>query len=264
MSRRQKAAALLAAFLLAGCACGVPVADRQGLAQRLAEAGMSHRRILSAGFPVHAWLRGHEGRTLTVVIEGDGAAWFSPQWPPADPTPDYSLALALAREIPGAVAYLGRPCQFEMNAACRIEHWTRRRFSPELVEALDRALDALKQESGADRLRLVGHSGGGVMAVLLAARRHDVSAVLTLMSPLALSLWTQSQMLTPLSGLDPLAEAPLSQTAIHVAGGRDPIVPAASVRAYVAAKGGDYLEWPDADHACWPIRRALSLIEEMP
>lgn len=258
---------MLAAFLLSACACGLPVGERQRLEARLAAAGFVHLRFAASGealtLPVHAWLRRREGDLLTVAIEGDGAAWFNPRWPPADPTPEYSQAAALAEALPGSVAYLARPCQFEPVPPCRLEHWTTRRFAPELVAALDGALDRLKREAGATRLRLVGHSGGGVMAVLLAHRRQDVVAVVTLMAPLDLAEWVQQEGLTPLIGEGPEQLPPLSIPQRHVAGGKDRIVPAAIVRRYVGEKGGQYVEWRKADHACWPVADAVRLIEEM-
>lgn len=262
----NKAAGVLAAFSfwLAGCACGLPVGERSRLEVALSPAGFEHRRLASADLPVHAWLRRGEGETLTVVIEGDGAAWFNPRWPPPDPTPENSQAAALAAVLDGPVAYLARPCQFERTSACKSEYWTTARFAPELIKALDAALDELKQAAGAKRLRLVGHSGGGVMAVLIAQRRSDVAAVATFMAPLAVGEWTRTQGLSPLAGADPRRFPSLAVPSMHVAGGRDAVVPSAIVRAYAEAKGGKYVLWPEADHACWPVERARELIGSLP
>lgn len=263
---RKKAAAVFAAFfLLTGCACGLPAASVSGLDTRLATLGFEHHRIDGAGFPLHAWLQMRQSsETLTVVIEGDGAAWFNPRWPPHDPTPASSQIAALAAVLPGPTAYLARPCQFERAPACQLPHWTTARFAPELVLALDQALDRLKQISGARHVRLIGHSGGGVMAVLLAQRRHDVSAVVTFMAPLALEEWTRNADITPLVGDDPLSLPALTVPAWHVAGGRDAIVRAQIIEHYVAAKGGKYVLWPEADHACWSLDVARRVIEELP
>lgn len=230
----------------------------------LAPVGFVHRRSASTDFPVHVWLRTTGESTLTIVIEGDGAAWFNQRWPPLDPTPEYSQIVSLALVLPGAVAYLGRPCQFERAPVCRIEHWTSQRFAPELVAALDAALDDLKRVSGATRFKLVGHSGGGVMAMLLALRRSDVVAVATFMAPLAVAEWTRAQGLSPLAGADPMLMPGLSVPAVHVAGGRDAIVPPSAIRAYAEAKGGKYVLWSEADHACWSLEKARDLVGSLP
>lgn len=262
----KKAAGTLTAFLLllAGCACGLPVGEHGRLDAALSPSGFVNRHFASADLPVQAWLRPAQGDTLTVVIEGDGAAWFNPRWPPDDPTPESSQIAALARELPGAVAYLGRPCQFERVSACRIEHWTRRRFAPELVVTLDAALEDLKRASGATHLKLVGHSGGGVLAVLLALRRSDVVAVVSFMAPLAVAEWTRAQGLSPLDGADPMQLPALTVPAVHVAGGRDVIVPSAVIRTYAETKGGKYLHWPEAAHACWSLEAARDLVGSLP
>lgn len=262
-----RAAGFTAAFLfvlLGGCACGLPLGDHKRADAVLGPAGFTHHRLAGADFPVHAWLRVQDGGSLTVVIEGDGASWFNPRWPPSDPTPEASQAAALAVALSGSVAYLARPCQFERVPQCDVAHWTSARFAPELILALDRSLDELKRLSAAKRLRLVGHSGGGVMAVLLAQRRADVSGVATLMAPLAVGEWTQRLALTPLAGPDPMAQPPLPMPAVHVAGGGDAIVPAEIIRRYTAAKGGKYVAWPQADHACWSIESARHLVEGLP
>lgn len=264
----KKAAGFAAAFFFAmslgGCACGLPLGNSARADAVLGPAGFTPRLLASADFPVHAWLRVRGDETLTVVIEGDGATWFNPRWPPGDPTPEVSQAAALALEISGSVAYVARPCQFKLTSACHIEHWTSARFAPELVKALDRTLDRLKGFVGAKNLRLVGHSGGGVMAVLLAQGRSDVAGVVTLMAPLAIGEWTKLLDLSSLDGPDPMDQPSLRVPAIHVAGGRDSVVPSEIVKRYTSAKGGEYVEWPQVDHACWSIDSARTIIGRLP
>ena len=61
-------------------------------------------------------------------------------------------------------------------------------------------VDALKRDAGAAKVILVGYSGGGAIAVLLAARRLDVAGVITVSADLDLAYWTQRDGLAPLSG----------------------------------------------------------------
>lgn len=51
-----------------------------------------------------------------------------------------------------AVAYIARPGQFPGpdSTVCDPAYWSARRFSPEVVEALDKAIDILKERSGAE------------------------------------------------------------------------------------------------------------------
>jgi len=53
------------------------------------------------------------------------------------------------------------------------------RFAPEVINSFSRAIDTLKEKSGAKYVELVGYSGGGAIAVLVAAGRSDVVGVRT-------------------------------------------------------------------------------------
>lgn len=231
--------------------------------------------IAAGGFDLFALRRG-SATTLTIYIEGDGAPWPSLYQPPRDPTPPRPVALALAARDPApAVAYLGRPCQYLDDAPrneCGVAYWSSRRFAPEVVAAMNAAVDRLKQRAGAQRLKLVGHSGGGVIAALLAMRRRDVAGLITLASPLSLSGWTTAHGLTPLEqALDPKDQKEALRVAgMHFAGGRDEVVPARIVEEFVRLRGGRLEVIADFDHDCcwardWPILlRRADLEEKVP
>lgn len=129
---------------------------------------------------------------VTVYIESDGAPWRLPDEPPADPTPLKPVVLRMAIGDPSpAVAYLGRPCQYLPATdllRCDPRIWMQARFSDEAVSAMSAAIDKIKQDFGSTNVGLVGYSGGGVMAALLAARRNDVSCVVTIASALDIRL----------------------------------------------------------------------------
>jgi hypothetical protein len=209
---------------------------------------------------------------LTLYIEGDGAPWPSLRQPPANPTPRRALVLSLAEQDPAAaVAYLGRPCQYLPPAElrqCSPQYWTTRRFAPEVLLAMDQAVSRLKRQAGAERLRLVGYSGGGVLATLLAQRRTDVEQLVTLAAPLALNEWVQLLQLSPLQGsLDPLDGPPPAAQAWHFSGSADRLVPTAVAAHFVARQGGRLERLSGFDHACcwgqhWPA--LLAALEDEP
>ena len=211
------------------------------------------------------------GEVLTVVIAGDGAAHDRHGRPTDDPTPRREVGLDLARAWPaGPVAWLGRLCQFEArrDPACRTEDWTTGRFSAEAVASADAAVDRLKAEVGARRVRLVGWSGGGTLAALVAARRHDVVSLTTLAAPLNLRAWTTRLGLTPLTGsLDPGDLAPLpTLPQVHLYGDFDTLVSPVAARVAgrrLAGPAGAVETWPERHACCWARRtaRILALIE---
>lgn len=202
------------------------------------------------------------GDVLTVVIEGDGRAHDRAGRPTADPTPASPLGLAIARAWPdGPRAWLARPCQFtrRRDPACRPGDWTADRFSAPMLAVLDGALDDLKRQAGAREVRLVGWSGGGVMAAALAARRADVAELVTIAAPLDVEAWTTARGLSPLN-LAPevaaLARGPLPVAQQHLVGDRDRVVPPASARAWAGRLGGaDSVRTVDEAHVgAWPER----------
>lgn len=148
---------------------------------------------------------------LTVYIEGDGLAWLSGTRPSDNPTPVRPVGLELALRHPrGAAAYLARPCQYVESGtgtSCNQHYWTDLRFSPEVVEASDAAISVLKQRFGATKLVLVGYSGGGAVAALVAGRRNDVIQMVTVAGNLDHRAWTMQHHLSPLTGsLNPADE----------------------------------------------------------
>jgi pimeloyl-ACP methyl ester carboxylesterase len=138
--------------------------------------------------------------------------------------------------------------------------WTERRFAPQVVEATNQAVDALKARSGASRLRLVGYSGGGALATLLAARRNDVTELVTVAGNLDHRAWTRHHRLKPLDGSLNPADILVTIAAVpqwHFAGPGDRVVPAEITRGFIAGMPADsparFILVPGQDHhCCWP------------
>lgn len=196
-----------------------------------AGAGFAPMTLDESGLRLAAFAKNGPGKALVVYIEGDGRAWADRRTPSADPTPRDPLVLRLALLDPAPkVLYLARPCQFTPENAPFCDHrlWTSDRYGPQVVDSLNRALDQAKAALGADRLHLVGYSGGGALAVLTAAKRRDVADILTLAANLDTTAWTAHHRISPLSGsLNPAdfarAVAAIPQT--HLCGDKDAVVP---------------------------------------
>jgi pimeloyl-ACP methyl ester carboxylesterase len=229
--------ALLVCGVLAGC-----VALRRDRAASLAEAsGFTARQFDAGAFVLAGWQRGEPGkhRTLTVYIEGDGFAWVNRGRVAENPTPDDPVALRLAAADPApSVLALARPCQYVEGAAarhCVPFYWSTGRLAPEVVDATADAIDRAMAEAGASRIELIGYSGGGALAVLVAARRHDVVRLVTVAANLDLAAWTRHHGVSPMTGsLDPIdvatRVAPLPQ--LHYVGSADEVVPPAIVEGF--------------------------------
>lgn len=234
---------LLAALPLLACTNFSPDARRHSADAMALAHGWRPLRLATHDFVLAAYAPSpaRPGETLAVYIEGDGLAWLSPSRPSDDPTPLHPLALELAlRHDRGTAVYLARPCQYVEAAerrGCEAAFWTDRRFADTVVAATSEAIDALKQRFQARRLVLVGYSGGGAVAALVAARRHDVVRLVTVAGNLAPRLWAQQHELAPLTGsLDPgdawraLQDIPQ----LHLAGAEDTNVTPGLVAAFAA------------------------------
>lgn len=225
---------VLSLFWLVSCATIPSPQERQSLADELAAIkGWQSSRLPAGRFDLVAYIpsRFTPADTLTVYIEGDGFAWVTDTLPSTDPTPRMPLALRLALSQPaGNAAYLARPCQYvdAERTGCPQRYWTEQRFAPEVVTAANQAIDVLKVRFGARRLTLVGYSGGGAVAALVAARRNDVVQLVTVAGNLDHRAWTAYQRIRPLAGslnaadvasqLDTLPQ-------IHFVGAKDRIIP---------------------------------------
>lgn len=262
-----KAALLVAAFCLSGCVAVDLPEEPARITAQAEKQGFLAMDIRGDIFRPAAFVRGatSAGDTMVVYIEGDGAPWITPYHPPRDPTPQKPMSLALAAlDSAQKVVYLGRPCQY-LNAqalqSCDSSFWTERRFAPEVISAYDEAVNDLKSSLGVSHIRLVGYSGGGVIAVLLAARRHDVESLITIAAPLAVSEWVAWHGASPLTGsLDPAELAVQLPPAVHFVGQKDKIVPVSVVEKFINRNGGRMLAMRDYDHDCCWARDWVELL----
>ncbi len=201
--------------------------------------------------------------TLTVYIEGDGLAWISKSQVSPNPTPSEPTALKMAlRHRGAAVAYLARPCQYVHGPDarnCSSAYWTDQRFSPEVVVAVNEAVDQLKARTGAHRVTLVGFSGGGAVAALVAGRRTDMRLLITIAGNLDTAAWTRHHGITPLLGsLNPADQWQSLRNVrqIHFVGSDDSVVPEDIIHSYLSRYPVD--QRPElrviqgySHHCCW-------------
>jgi hypothetical protein len=264
MTVRLASCLLAIAATLAACS-SVDMAPRARKADLIArDAGWSGRTIAAGSFDLASFSSPPSSsvqETLTVYIEGDGLAFLDRVTASADPTPTDPLALRLAIAGPQRPsAYLARPCQYALpdhGRNCGPALWTSRRYAPEVIDSLDRAVEVLKGSAGARRLVLVGYSGGGAVAALLAARRSDVAGLVTVAANLDVGYWVKRDGLEPLTGsLDPVAFATrlAAVPQVHFVGGRDQVVGVDVVRSYIARLPAPHraalVEIADYDHRC--------------
>ena len=256
-------AILLVALFLAGCTTNTTRIERLA-----ATLGMSRSVMEARGFSSLLFMRGAADDqrapgdgSLTIFIEGDGVPSDGGLQPSIDPTTGDPIALRLLAQTPRPAAYVTRPCYQAMTGPlCTPERWTIARYSDEIVASMAEVVRTAVKRANARNVVLVGYSGGGVLAVLIAERLDNVAAVITVGANLDTDAWTRHHDYVPLIGsLNPaLSQAAHPWPETHLYGARDTTVPAATAAAY-------FQRFPQAqqkivadyDHVCcwvehWP------------
>jgi len=234
--------ALSTLLLLSGCILN-PLRSNHDVAEEIAlPVGLMEKFRQSGSFLLTTRERiRRPGADVTIYIEGDGVAWIARTQPSRDPTPANPIALRLAALDPADnVAWVARPCQYTSmsgNTVCGVRDWTTGRFSEKVVDSIDGVVSAIKQSANAARIHLVGYSGGGGIAVLLAARRNDVATIRTVGANLDHKAFTSLHHVSPMSdSLNPadVAESVQMVPQLHLIGGRDEVIPDQVARSYLA------------------------------
>lgn len=204
---------------------------------------------------------------LHIYIEGDGRPWWRPKQVALDPTPKRPLMLTLMEMDNAPALYIGRPCYFQVSdASCNPYWWTDKRYAAEVVESINAIIDRYVDDYPS--VILMGHSGGGALAALIASVRNDVTALITLAANLDINAWATHHGYTTLTGsLNPAdinkLDAGIKQS--HFVGSEDTQVPAQLIAPVVEQQWGQRLKTVDGfDHNCcwqeiWP-----SILEQHP
>jgi len=246
---------------LAGCVSNSARIDhlaRSAGLQRQVVQGTLHSHVV---YEKSAPAAAHPER-LFVFLEGDGSPWGnSGMKPAADPTTSNPLALRLMLATEAASIYVARPCyQERVDADCSPERWTGGRYSEAVIESMVAAIRSESAKYSTAKLVIVGYSGGGALAVLIAERLENVAAVITVGANLDIAAWAADHHYLALTqSLNPAtSERPHPWAEFHFNGAKDSVVPAATAQAY-------FQRYPEAqrfvienaDHVCcweedWP------------
>ncbi len=206
------------------------------------------------------------GGSLDIYLDGDGTPALSARRLTRDPTPRGAVVLDLMAADPNPALLVGRPCYHlrRPDPACGPAWWTERRYAPEIVASMAAVIERELAGHPDVKLTLVGYSGGGALAMLIAPRLSRLDRVVTVAANLDTDAWVAFHGYAPLSGsLNPAREPPLDArvSQLHLVGAADRVVPAAIVRAAVARQPHAELRvLPGYDHDCcwvrtWPPRR---------
>lgn len=197
------------------------------------------------------------GDVLHVYIEGDGRPWTTSRQVALDPTPKRLLMLELMALDSHPAIYLGRPCYLAVaDPRCHFVWWTHQRYAREIVSSLNSALDHYAQRFAS--IVLIGHSGGGTLAMLMAATRQDIDTVVTLAGNLDIDRWADLHGYSRLEGSESPVDHPLPDGIHqhHYVGQLDRNIPPQLITGSVATRANvTVTELGEVDHTCcWKSR----------
>jgi pimeloyl-ACP methyl ester carboxylesterase len=260
---------LCVAAIVSGCSALSPAERFDSFAKR---AGMQPGELAGAGFRHRTFAVAQASTTETssaaaprlhIYFEGDGTPFLRRDLIAADPTPRTPLTLGLMEADSQRAVLLGRPCYHGLMEGCDPSLWTVGRYSEAVVASMAAATQRLIDRGGFERVIIIGYSGGGVLALLVADRLRQVDAVVTVAANLDLSAWTRLHGYSPLAGsIDPARTPALRPDLrqLHLTGEADDNVPPSLQRALVErVPGAEFRSVPGFDHRCcwvaaWPAQ----------
>jgi hypothetical protein len=261
--RRARAGFLALVLLAAGC-------QSPDLAHLARDSDLRLLSVVETNLPQRYLLRRQvpPGDRLRVYLGGDGRPWRDRR-PATAPTGRRQLGLQLFLADAAAGAYLGRPCyqvETESFPECTPDLWTSARYGERVVRAMHTALESVRREAGVRKVELVGYSGGGTLALLLAARDRDVERVLTVAPLLDPPAWTAHHGLLPLTdSLSPLdANRTGAFSEAHLLGELDSVVPPHLAATYAEHFPAARFSVVDGfDHQCCWLQHWPDLLERI-
>jgi len=256
---------VLVAFILTTILTGCSPASPETFYRAARQMGLERHVIQAGTFPLVIYTRGLTRKTphLHLYLGGDGLPWKSVMTPSDDPSPHDPLVLNLMQQDKNPSLFLGRPCYqgFAKQTPCHHRYWTSARYSPEVINTLSLAIKKIIRTYHVRKLTLIGYSGGGTLAVLLAPHIPEITTVITIAANLDTDAWTKHHGYSPLSeSLNPALQPALANhiRQLHLQGDRDITVPPdLSARFFRNQTQACRLRFATANHTCcwrkkWP------------
>jgi pimeloyl-ACP methyl ester carboxylesterase len=202
-----------------------------------------------------------------VYLDGDGTPWEQNRWIADDPTSRNPMILELMQQDKHPAIFLGRPCYhgFNKSRVCYNKYWTSHRYGREVIDSMVLALKHWLKQNPYQQIVLIGFSGGGTLAVLMAPNVPGIQEVVTLAANLDIDAWSAYHHYLPLNESMNPAKLKLNGgfKQLHLAGLEDTVVPANLIKRFADMQpNASFIAYPHFDHHCcwvkeWPIILSL-------
>lgn len=201
------------------------------VAHRLAAPAQMIERPIEVGpFVLTSFERMYERgepATLYIAAEDNNEAIHSGAL--YNPTPKNPVGLHLAsKDKADNLAYLARPCQYSglsiKDGDCN-NYWGVNKYNPEVLAALNEAMDGMKKRYSITSFHLVGYDDAATIVSLLAVDRSDVLSIRTVAGEF------DEEVLSPI--MPQLCNVPQH----HFTGGQDQVTPSAHLQEHLQKLG---------------------------
>jgi hypothetical protein len=136
-------------------------------------------------------------KNINIYIEGDGLSYIYGSVSD-NPTPINPVGLKLfLKDTNRCKIYLSRPYQFINNKKANKRLWSELRYSNLTVNFYINVLNEIKRKYNDKSFTLIGYSGGGTIAALIASKRNDIKKLILIASNLDLKKWYEIHYLKP-------------------------------------------------------------------
>ncbi len=254
---------VLGLILLVGC----QTIKRANLSQLSLKNGLSKHSINANDFELSYLANNQSGSTLHIYIEGDGLPWLNRFTISADPSPRNPLALSLMSQDPSKAIYITRPCYFlaAPDKKCNSSLWTDARYGELVIDTMQSAIEQIIEQQQVEQIILIGYSGGGVVASLLAERLEILNLYVTIAANLDIKKWTEHHQYSELrKSINPFEVEPAKfPLGIHFIGGADQVVPQKISEQFIKQTNSQSIVIKQNDHTCCWVSQWPELLEQV-
>ena len=232
--------------------------------------GLVREVITQGDLPLVIYRDEHIPRSSEIhfYFDGDGSPWVDGARVARDPTSRSKLILKLMAEDDAPKILIGRPCYYIEASArpdnCTDALWTSQRYDNVVVTSMRAAVKRQIAAYQAKQVVLIGYSGGGTLAALVAAELDLVDILITIAANLNVDDWISHHGYTPLARSLNAANFPQLPQHIkqfHFVGGKDENVLPSNTRSVVAGQQkAELIGRAGYTHeCCWPKTWASTL-----
>lgn len=252
---KPRIALLFIPLLLSSCVSSIETRVEE--ADKVASINKFEKKLVKAGdFVITTYQRvSDKDSPYVFYIEGDGSISIGHYAIADNPTPSKVMLFKLATlDTRPNIVYIARPCQYtpvELNPNCNQAYWTDKRMAEEVIESTNIVINSIHNGNPAS---LVGFSGGGGVAILVAARNKHIKDIITIAGNLDIEnfskhhgIYALKESLNPIDYAIKINNIPQ----LHISGSKDKIVPSKIMHGYVKASSSDCIQqkiFPNITH----------------